>query len=191
MASNALYISVMTPPVSAGTIDIHIKTSVFSPSNNNPPTDVLTGTTGIPEGLNIPASADFTYTQAVTGSEDEEDLAEEICNGLGAYLIANQLNYQGWLAYTEEVYPATFQVTRTDHCICIWSQTLFDIEIPTNTSNAKLVVNKSSALLTLQEAKDLAPNVNYDWRTEARIAMTDDQIISSIVSSSSFLTNRT
>lgn len=187
MASNSFFVSVMTPPTSAGVITLNINTYPFSTTSNNHPD--LSGS-GIPEGLNTPSNAYFTLDITVAGTEKEAELATLISTTLGTYLINNNLNYQGWLAFAEEPYLATFQVTKTDHCVCVWTQATYTMEVTANDTGAAVEVHKSPILLTLEEAKEIAVLIGWDFKTFNGATLNNTQIIAMLHAESAYLTSR-
>lgn len=188
MSFNYQYLSVVTPPVTPGNLSIQVQTYTFSSTDTG---SSKTNSSGYPDTFNNPVISLFTLNvSGVTGSEDEIGLATIIYNQLGTCIIQNGLNYSGFLAYAEEVYPATYQATRSDHCVCLWSQTLFTASIVTNTIGANIVINPSPVLLTLQEALDLAVMINFDYTANSGVTLTNDQIVKAMLQNSSFLTNR-
>ncbi len=188
MSSEYQYISVVSPPTTAGTLAITLDTNLISSS------DLYQGNptyTGIPETLNYPASASFVLlVSGITGAETEIELSSKIYNQLGTYIKQQNLQYQGSLAYAEEVYAATFQTTNSDHCTCVWSQALFTIGVSGNTIGAIIQVDKSPNLITIADALDLGVTVGFDWQTDAGVSLTNAQIARNCLIASSFLTNR-
>jgi len=188
MASEYQYISVVTPPTAAGTVAITVDTNLISTSSSFQGNPTLSG---LPESLNPPASASFVLNvSSVTGTETENQFSYKIYTQLGTLLQQLGLGYTGTLAYAEEQYPATFQTTNSDHVTCVWSQCLFTIGVSGNTTGAEIVINKAPCLVTLEDAKNIGPEISFDFTSDFGVALTDSQIITSLVRASSMLTNR-
>ena len=188
MSSEYQYISVVTPPVTSGTLALTLDTNLISTS------DLFQGNptyTGIPETLNYPASASFVLSVSdITGNETEKQLSYKIYTQLGTYLQQLDLQFTGSLAYAEEVYAATFQTTNSDHCTCVWSQALFTMEVSSNTTGANVIINKAPCLITVTEAIEIGPEIGFDWTTDFGVTLSQESIARSCLRASAMLTNK-
>lgn len=173
MSSNTFFISVMDGATSNGGLTVNIETEIFSTSTETTQSEAV--------------SASFNIT-GITNGMTEYEIATQISNQLGAALKLQDLNYLGELAYSEEEYPATFQITKTDHIVCIWSQSLFTVSVSNNTCSAKFCVKPKPNLISLNESQNKAFQVRFNLKDGSGVALTDDQIIDLTYGASSFLT---
>lgn len=188
MSSEYQFLSVMTPPVTAGQLSFSVQTTTFASTDTGAPKNTVTA---FPDTFNMPVVSTFVVSiSSINGTESEIGLATKVFNQLGTSIIQQGLNYAGFLSYAEEVYPATFQVTRSDHCVCVWSQTLFTISISSNTTGCSILIDQAPALVTLQGGLDSGLLINFDYTTDFGATLTNSQIMDSILKSSSALTNR-
>ena len=103
MSDHRTYYSILTPPTASGDLDITLET------------------------LDAETNITFTTTISLTSAMSEVEVAREIEDGLNLSLGTNSASYEGSPAFSDDPYQATFQITRSDHVLCIWSQAQFEI----------------------------------------------------------------
>lgn len=147
------YISVLTAASGAGTILFHLET--FNAQTNI--------------ALTIPVTS--------TGAPDEITLALRIQNQVNTILVQASASYQGGPVFSDQEPQATFDVTRSDHCVCIWSQAEFRLRMDSNDTGAQIRIGPSPTLITLPKAKAYAPLMGVTFSDFNEVDLTDDQII--------------
>lgn len=145
---NRLYVSVLTTASSSGDLDFTLET--------------------------FDSTADSTITGSVTGittSDSERDIAIKVYDQLGTIIIQNSASYIGTPESLPNPPPPTFQLTRTDHVVCLWSQAAFEFEL-TNATGAILSLRTSPVLSTVSEAQSFGAVMkqNFSGYTTAQIA---------------------
>lgn len=151
----------MTAPASSGSIDLTVSTSG--------------------------ASADIVLTLSATGlstSDNEIKVAKNIYNQVMVQLIQNNALYSPPAESLTSLPPATIQITRTDHVICFWSQSILDIEVSSNSTGAIFNVGTGGSLSTVSEARSYGPIVGQDYSglSDTQLANLINAISSEIIS---------
>lgn len=157
---NRLYLSVLTTAASSGDIDFTLQT--------------------------FGSTSDSTITGSVTGvatSDSEKDIAVKLYDQLGTIIIQNSASYIGTPEAIPNPPPPTFQLTRTDHCVCVWSQAQFDLELTDNTGTI-ISLRSTPTLLTVSEAQTLGAVMRQTFPgfTTAQIATLLDVLSDEIIS---------
>lgn len=145
---NRLYISVLTTAGSAGDFDFTLES--------------------------FDSTADSTISGSVTGivtADSEKDIAIKVYDQLSTIIIQNSASYIGVPESLPNTPPPTFQITRTDHVVCLWSQSKFDLEFDQSTG-AILSLRSNPTLSTVSEAQTLGAVMrqNFTNYTTAQIA---------------------
>lgn len=125
------------------------------------------------------ASENITFSIPATGIEatdDEIDVAKRIYTSINNYLTVHDLQYSGPLTFHDQEVSATFRVHRTDHVICLFSQSHFSLKVTTNDPGCRLPIGVSPTLLTLHDARNLASVSGIDLETEDEEELTDNQL---------------
>lgn len=130
----AAYFSVETPSSTAANQQI---TFTFTPTNAS---------------SNTPQ----TTTVNITASQSEISIAQSIQSQLTAFFVSNGTLWQGQPPLSSSSPTNTFQVTITDHVVCVWSDCQFFVSI-TNNSSIDLEQSAVPLLLTLQDLTNRAP----------------------------------
>jgi hypothetical protein len=174
MASVALFLSVMTPADVNGDFVLRLETKDFST------TAVYT------ESINETELVTLNLAVCgITTDMSEIEIAETTYKQLSDQIIAANRAFNGSLAYSEEQYPSTFQLTYSEHVVCIWSQAQFTSKIVNDSTNAILELAGRPCLITVTEAKANAVISDFTFGN-----LTDTEISKSIKNASAFLTNR-
>ncbi len=158
---NRIYLSVLSAPASAGSINLTVSTYGASP--------------------------DIVLTLSATGlatSDNEIKLAKNIYNQVLIQLLQNDALYSPPAESLTAIPPATIQITRTDHIICFWSQSNFDVEISSNTTGAIINIGTSGSLSTVSETRLNGPIVGQDYSglSDAQLSNLINAISSEIIS---------
>ncbi len=133
MSDHRYYLSVMTPAASSGDITLEVET--------------------------YDAEENLTLSCEVTGittDMTEIDIAKAIEEQLNTTIAAASAEYDGIPKLSSEDYEATFQVTRTEHVLCLWSQAQFSLIEDANTTGNILKLSTTPCLLTVAKARRVA-----------------------------------
>lgn len=145
---NKVYLSCLTPAASSGSIAISLST--------------------------IGASADITILVSVTGiaaGASELTIAKAVANQLHSAIVTAGAQYSQVPVSLPGVPQAVFQLTITDHIICIWSQAVFDATITSNTTGAALAIRAKPVLTTVAKARSYGSVMGQSWS-----GMSDTQV---------------
>lgn len=113
----------------------------------------------------------FSVTTSGISSDDEIDLAFKLETALNTALTANvqtilgeshDLNYEGLPLFNGDTVIPLFKVTRSDHVVCIWSQSKYRIKTTSNSWNNHTVVDSVPVLCTLDKLSLLAEVFGID-----------------------------
>lgn len=180
MGSNATFLSVMTPATSAGTITFLLETIDYTATLT--PSDRMS------------QSESLSVTLTVTGvvcTIDEVELATLIYEQISEAILAQtDLAYDGVMTTPDETTPGNFQVTNSEHVICLWSQALFKLSVVSNPTGCTLVLSEAPVLITLAEAKEIASVLSLSWRSDQGTTLTDAQIIKLLTLASADLVSK-
>jgi hypothetical protein len=145
--SNPKFISALSSAASSGTIGLSLET--------------------------FDASTNITLTPSVSivSGDDAEAIAKKLYTGINNVLISNSASYSGSPVFSNEDPNATFQLTRTNHVLCCWSQCQWQLKVTSNSTGALLKVGESPVLCTIQQAKDIAAIKGFSFGS-----LTDSQI---------------
>lgn len=147
---NRVFLSILTPAASSGSIGLSLTT--------------------------IGASSDITITALVTGitsGASEIGIAKTIASQLNTTISHAGANYSGSVVSLPGVPQATFQITITDHVICIWSQAVFDASLTSNTTGAILTTRAKPVLVTVANARSYGSVMGQPWTglSDAQVAV--------------------
>lgn len=158
---NRQYLSILTVPSSAGNLGFTLTT--------------------------IGASADLTITASVTGittSHTESDVAKLFYDQVKIIIAQYGANYSPPASAIPNVPLAKFQITRTDHCVCLWSQAVFNLKITSNTTGAITSIRSNPTLITVTDALlyGAVMNQTFTGLTNAQIALLMELISDEVIS---------
>lgn len=122
MSDHRFYLSVMSPAASSGSLTFQLDT--FDADFNL-------------QGL-------VATVTGITAGMAETDVAIQIQNQLATQFPV----YSGAPRFSAEAYAATFRVTRTEHCVCIWSQAQFRLQLTSDTVGCNLTMADVPLLAT-------------------------------------------
>ena len=160
---NKVYLSVLTPAASSGSIGLSLTT--------------------------IGASSDVTVVVSVTGiasGNSEVAIAQSIASQLNTAIVNTGALYSKAPVSLPGIPQASFQLTITDHVICVWSQAVFDTTVTSNTTGAIIAVRAKPALVTVANARTYGAVMGQLWTglADSQIAILigilSDEITSSI-----------
>lgn len=169
---NQQFLSFMTGSSSAGALTVRIETY-----------DLLANVT-----LTLSVSG-------ITSTETTSSLANKVYTQLSTYLVQQERNYpntppkasnstiEAFLSYAEQAMVGMFNVTWTDHVVCIASQCDFAVSLTTNTTGSLIEIDSHPVLLDLAAAQTL----NTVWEDDSGTALTNQQIINLLKYSSARL----
>lgn len=125
------------------------------------------------------ASPNVTLTLPVTAgrSMDEISLANQISNQFTTLLTQACAIYQGIPVFSFFPPNANFYVDKTDHVVSFWSQAQYRLQLVSNTTGAAIQISPTPTLLTLAQAKSMAPLVGVDFSDFNENDLTDNQIM--------------
>lgn len=158
---NRLYLSILQAPASGGSVDIVLAT--------------------------YGASSDIVLTLSATGllsTDSEINIAKKIFDQFLIQLSQNSARYSPPAEGLVSLPPASFQLTRTDHVICFWSQTAFSLEVSDNTPGVVMSIKTTPTLTTVPEARNLAVIIGQDFSSlsNTQLAILLDNLSDEIVS---------
>lgn len=165
MRSNSQYLSVLTTAASDGSYGFDLTTLNVSPNIT-----LSVSITGILEG------------------DDEETIATAIEDQLKTLFNSTGASYSGTPVFTNESVPATFQVSRTEFSVCIWSQAKFTVTSITNTTGSIIEVEDSPGLVTLSQFEDISTVYGVSLQDANGNSFSDNQICDVIMYASNKLT---
>lgn len=159
---NRQYLSVLTTALASG--DLELTLTTYDSSTN---LTIVANITGI------------------SSSDDEDTIARAILDQ-GKIIISQYGGaYSGYPDSIIDGPAATFRITRTDHCLCFFSESQFSLEITNNETGSIALVADIPALITVQEAKDMAALIVLDLTDSGGSTLTDTQLANFILMSSS------
>lgn len=163
---NRQYLSVMTVAASSGDLELTL-TTYDAPTNLT----IVANITGI------------------SSSDDEDTIARAILDQGKIIISQYGATYNGYPDYLVDGPAATFRVTRTDHCLCFYSESQFTLEITNNEIGSILLIESIPALMTNQEAEDMAALIVLDLTDSGGSTLTATQLANFILlASSEFVT---
>ncbi len=164
MSDQRTYISVMTPAASDGSFNIQLET--------------------------FNAELNATFVAVITGigaGDSEISMARAIQDQLNVLLSSEGFLYLGVPRISSEELEATWQVTRTDHVVCIWSECNFDTSV-SSTTGCIVRTCEIGCLLTNAQALRLAvPNAVTLVSKTSGAAFTAEEIADVVQSASAEL----
>lgn len=125
------YVSFLTPIASSGDIVIDIET--------------FDANTNVSFSINSSASAGYTEQQA----------AILLYDTASTYIYTNDLVF-GEPVFYNEAPAATFRVTRTEHCVCFFSESQFELNVSSNPTGSIIQVSDYPTLTTVSECRNAA-----------------------------------
>lgn len=139
------------------------------------------------ESLNTDTSVSFAVTTAGSAGDDEVDMAKRlqeafitVLTNTSADVVVDGVSttvpllYSGTPVYSSGSPLPTFQVTRTDHVLCVWSQCQFRVELDSSIGN-QMVVETIPLLDTLESFESMAAIRGVDLETLEGTALTTAQ----------------
>jgi hypothetical protein len=129
------------------------------------------------ETYNSQANIALSFTATSSGTETEVGLAYSLASQFNTILIQASAAYNGQPVFSDQLPISSFNVTVTDHVVCIWSQANFRIELTSNTTGSSILVGPSPVLVTLQKAKNYAPLLGIEFSDFNENNLTDKQIM--------------
>lgn len=159
------YISVMVPPASSGTYNLELET--------------------------FDLQANVTLTLAVSGvvPTTSFNFANQIATQFTTYLAQNGMLFDNvppnqplqsttpFLSFPDQPYNAMFNVTWTEHVVCIMSQCNFEVRVASNSTGANTQIDWQPILVDLETAEALAVNLGSSWDDSCGDELTDAQKI--------------
>lgn len=152
------------------------------------------------ESLNADTNVSFAVTTAGSSGDDEIDMAKRLQEAFITVLTNTSadvlvdgveatvpLLYTGTPVYSSTTPLPTFQVTRTGHVLCIWSQCQFRAKLSSSLDN-QMLVNDAPVLSTLSEFEDMAAIRGVDLETLEGTSLTTAQKVILLKSVSSQIT---
>lgn len=144
---------------------------------------ILTSVASSNENFNISletfnASSNVSISYAVTGlltTDDEQQIAIKVLNQVSTYLIQLGLDYSGAPVFSDEEYQATFRVTRSEHCLCFWSQATFRLLID-NDTGAIININDNPIPITIADAQSISTVRGGSFEDQNGDPFTNEQI---------------
>lgn len=137
---NRQYLSVMTVAASSGDIDLTLTT--------------------------YDATTNITIIASVSGiasSEKESVTAQKIYNQLSIIISQYNATYSGVPSLLPNGPNPTFRLTRTDHCICIFSECQFSLEVTENNTGNIFIIDTVPVLGTVQDAQAFGVLIGQDF----------------------------
>lgn len=150
----------MTPAASSGSISYTLQT--FDAISNLVITDVVSG---------------------ITTSDSEKGIAKKVLDQINTTICMIGASYNGTPVLVGESASAQFQLTRSDHVVCIFSQSQFQLDITDDTTGAIYSVRSSPALTTVADVQKYSTILNQSFSnlTNAQIAnlieLVSDEIV--------------
>lgn len=117
----------------------------------------------------------------LTGFEDEKTLAYQTATQLSTYLTQVGLIFTTDYALTGVPYYVDlppvqcYNVTLTDHCICIWGQSMFDVSVNSTMGNI-IQVGNVPTLVTITDCREIASITGLDLTNNDDDDLTDWQL---------------
>ena len=137
----------------------------------------------------------------IAGNETTFQLGQIVNTQLNTFLFQNKMAYQNipplgtsqiippFLSFPDQAYNAMFNVTWTEHVVTVMSQCNFSITITSNTIGCKTWVDWNPVLVDLPTAKTDGAVLNILWEDPYGNLLSDDQIITNLVTASSKMCN--
>ncbi len=134
-------------------------------------------------------SLDVTITGSVSGiltSDSESDIARKILDQTKIIIDQNGATYDSSPESINVGPSAQFQLTRTDHCICFWSQAQFSLEITSNTAGTFILISSCPGLITVNDFVRYGVSINQDYSDHTteelatHIELLSDDIVSTL-----------
>lgn len=147
------YISVLVPPATSGNLQFSVQT------------------------YDATSNISLTLTVTSVGTEDEISLANSICNQLTTLIAQASATYTGQPVISQYPPNATFYLDKTDHCVSVWSQAQYRLQLVSNNTGAVLKIGPTPTLITLARAQALAPLLGIDFTDFNEESLTDVQIM--------------
>jgi hypothetical protein len=93
--------------------------------------------------------------------------------------INNPLNFipNGQPAFSSDPPPDSFNITQTDHILCIWSQCQFRLTVLGNTCGNFIVINETPVFPTLADITNIAPVLGVDLTDNNETQLTPQQVV--------------
>lgn len=161
---NRIYVSYLTTPGASGTYEINLTTYDCFPN--------------------------ITITASITGtdpSDSEEVLAAKAYTQLNTILSQNGALYSGAAGIFPGTPSATFRVTRTGHCLCIFSESQFSVTISNNYPGVIIKAESDPGLITVSKMSSQAQILGQDLTDGNGEDLTNSQIADLIMIISSRL----
>lgn len=151
------YVSILTPGVSGGGgLAISIKDRTFANT--------------------------LTYAvSGLTGLEDEKELANKTANQLTTWLIqtgyafTTDYSLTGTPYYVDLPQVQQYNVTSTDHCVCVWAQSQFVLSASSTMGNI-INLGNNPTLVTVTDCRNIATITGLDLSDNSGNDLTDNQV---------------
>ena len=145
---NRIYISVLTPAASSGSLGFSLQT--FDASVNTVLSLSVTG---------------------ITTSDTEKEIATKIYDQTRIQIEQHGANWQGIPLGVVDTPAAQFYLTRTDHCVCMFSQSQFELTLETDTTGGVYSIRGNPVLGTISNFRKygLAMGQDYSSKTNAQL----------------------
>lgn len=147
---NRNYISVLTPPVSGTELYLTLEDFTF----------------------------DNVFTLAVSGlltTDNEIQMSNKVATQLTTFFQQNNIQFNGVPTYVDLPAVQQYNVTRTDHCTCVWGQSNFTISASSDTGSI-IHIDNQPTLLTVSDIRTLAPMKGVDLTDDNGDDLTDSQV---------------
>ena len=119
----------------------------------------------------------LTLTASSTSGDDEITVAQSIVSQFNTQLAFASALYTGTPVFSDQAPAATFYVASTDHCVSIWSQARYRLQLTSNTAGTSVVIGPCPIPITLARALALGPLTGVDFTDSNENLLSNSQII--------------
>lgn len=115
----------------------------------------------------------------ISSGNEEIPIAKRIYDQLSIIIDQYDATYSKIPSLIQNGPQATFQLTRTDHCICFYSETQFSLEISNNDTGTIFVIDTVPVLSTVDDAISYGGLIGQDYSSYTNTQISQLLLISS------------